>query len=289
MKSGSAYQVEVEAPDGVPVEEVMKRFKNESRRVNVIGEVRRRRYFENYQDMLKRKEKQKHMNKRMAKFDKFTPRLADKIDPHSPVPFGEMFGQGIDDLIGQGGGFGPDSLFGSFDSPFARNPDSNVEPASKERAVGQWGSRKPPSNGVAQARSKGKNVPEAPITARARKAAQAANAQGQQSVSVPGKNVTAKGQPKQKQPTGKNAPGKPGTATPNKAAAAQSGQTAAAAAENGAQQPAQPGTAKSNGAKRHWPSSQQRKNHKQSQQTKATSPPPAKAKAQTQKKAPVAA
>lgn len=36
-----------------------------------------------------------------AKFDKFTPRLADKIDPHSPVPFGEMFGQGIDDLIGQ--------------------------------------------------------------------------------------------------------------------------------------------------------------------------------------------
>lgn len=60
----------------------------------------------------------------------------------------------------QGGGFGPDSLFGSFDSPFARkidNPDSNVEPVSKERAVGQWGSRKPPSNGVAQARSKGKN------------------------------------------------------------------------------------------------------------------------------------
>lgn len=36
-----------------------------------------------------------------AKFDKFIPRLADKIDPHSPVPFGEMFGQGIDDLIGQ--------------------------------------------------------------------------------------------------------------------------------------------------------------------------------------------
>ena len=28
-------------------------------------QVRRRRYFENYQDMLKRKEKQKHMNKRM--------------------------------------------------------------------------------------------------------------------------------------------------------------------------------------------------------------------------------
>ena len=35
-----------------------------------------------------------------AKFDKFTPRLEDKVDPHSPVPFGEMFGQGVDDLIG---------------------------------------------------------------------------------------------------------------------------------------------------------------------------------------------
>lgn len=77
----------------------MKRFKNESRRVNTVMEVRpctkpfrssspetlhdslelaclnacdaiiqvrRRRYFENYQDYLKRKEKQKHMNKRMC-------------------------------------------------------------------------------------------------------------------------------------------------------------------------------------------------------------------------------
>lgn len=35
-----------------------------------------------------------------AKFDKFTPRLEDKVDPHTPVPFGEMFGQGVDDLIG---------------------------------------------------------------------------------------------------------------------------------------------------------------------------------------------
>ena len=30
---------QVEAPEGIPVEEVMKRFKNESRRVNVLGEV----------------------------------------------------------------------------------------------------------------------------------------------------------------------------------------------------------------------------------------------------------
>ncbi len=35
-----------------------------------------------------------------AKFDKFTPRLEDRLDPHSPVPFGEMFGQGVDDMIG---------------------------------------------------------------------------------------------------------------------------------------------------------------------------------------------
>ena len=35
-----------------------------------------------------------------AKFDKFTPRLEDRIDPHVAVPFGEMFGQGVDDMIG---------------------------------------------------------------------------------------------------------------------------------------------------------------------------------------------
>ena len=35
-----------------------------------------------------------------AKFDKFTPRLEDRVDPHTPVPFAEMFGQGVDDLIG---------------------------------------------------------------------------------------------------------------------------------------------------------------------------------------------
>ena len=33
---------------------------------DAIVQVRRRRYFENYQDYLKRKEKQKHMNKRMC-------------------------------------------------------------------------------------------------------------------------------------------------------------------------------------------------------------------------------
>lgn len=35
------------------------------------------------------------------KFEKFIPRLSDKVDNHAAVPFGEMFGQGIDDLIGQ--------------------------------------------------------------------------------------------------------------------------------------------------------------------------------------------
>ena len=35
-----------------------------------------------------------------AKFDKFVPTMEDRIDPHSPVPFGEMFGQGVDDMIG---------------------------------------------------------------------------------------------------------------------------------------------------------------------------------------------
>ena len=91
--------VQIDVPEGIPVDEVMKRFKNESRRVNTVMEVRactkplcnhslyifhgslqlacldgrcaiiqvrRRRYFENYQDYLKRKEKQKHMNKRMC-------------------------------------------------------------------------------------------------------------------------------------------------------------------------------------------------------------------------------
>ncbi len=41
-----------------------------------------------------------HHCARRAKFDKFVPRLEDKVDPHTPVPFGEMFGQGVDDLIG---------------------------------------------------------------------------------------------------------------------------------------------------------------------------------------------
>lgn len=91
--------LQIDVPEGIPVDEVMKRFKNESRRVNTVTEVRpctkpfstpstfvchgtlqlacldgrcaiiqvrRRRYFENYQDYLKRKEKQKHMNKRMC-------------------------------------------------------------------------------------------------------------------------------------------------------------------------------------------------------------------------------
>jgi len=40
---------------------------------------------------------------------------------------------------------------------------------------------------------------EAPLTARARKAAQAVNAQGKQSAAPAGKSVTAKNQPKQKQ------------------------------------------------------------------------------------------
>jgi len=143
MKANT-FQVEIDVPEGIPVDEVMKRFKNESRRVNTVVEVRRRRYFENYQDYLKRKEKQKHMNKRMAKFDKFTPRLEDKVDPHTPVPFGEMFGQGLEDLIG-GAEFGASSLFGGGSSLFTRtidSPDSEAKSEKNESPVGRWGSRK---------------------------------------------------------------------------------------------------------------------------------------------------
>ena len=31
--------VQIDVPEGIPVDEVMKRFKNESRRVNTVGEV----------------------------------------------------------------------------------------------------------------------------------------------------------------------------------------------------------------------------------------------------------
>lgn len=118
-------------------------------------------------------------------------------------------------------------------------------------------------------------VPEAPITARARKAAQAANAQGQQSVSPAGKNVTAKGQPKQKQPN-KKPPGKP------------VGQSAEA--QNGAakQQQAGPGAGKANGAKKQNTNPNQRKNPKQNQQSRPGGPAAAKTNTQAQKKEPVA-
>lgn len=204
MKANT-FQVEIEVPEGIPVDEVMKRFKNESRRVNTVVEVRRRRYFENHQDEIKRKEKQKHMNKRMAKFDKFVPTMEDRIDPHSPVPFGEMFGQGVDDMIG-GAEFGPGSLFGSGSSLFTRtvnNPDSEAKSDSNESPVGRWGSRRASENGAGP-RSKVRNDAEAPLTARARKAAQAANAQGKQSATPAGKSITAKSQPKQKQRQGPN-------------------------------------------------------------------------------------
>lgn len=78
-------------------------------------------------------------------------------------------------------------------------------------------------------------VPEAPLTARARKAAQAINAQGKQSVSPAGKPVTAKNQPKskQRQAPANNGAGKTGALPIN---------------SNGASKAGAPGNAKSGAA-----------------------------------------
>lgn len=68
-------------------------------------------------------------------------------------------------------------------------------------------------------------VPEAPLTARARKAAQAINAQGKQSVSPAGKPVTAKNQPKskQRQAPANNGAGKTGALPINSNGASKAG------------------------------------------------------------------
>ncbi|KAL3146925.1 hypothetical protein ABBQ38_014896 [Trebouxia sp. C0009 RCD-2024] len=298
MKANT-FQVEVDVPEGLPVDEVMKRFKNESRRVNTVLEVRRRRYFENYQDMLKRKEKQKHMNKRMAKFDKFVPRLEDRVDPHTPVPFGEMFGQGVDDLIG-GGEFGASSFFGSGASLFTRsidNPDSEAKSLDRnESPVGRWGSRRTSDNGAA-ARNKAKSAPEAPLTARARKAAQAASAQGKPGVSPAGKPAAAKNQPKSKQrqapanngaaKTGAAPVNSNGTSPSGKAGAPANGKAGAPAGQPKKQVPKQP-KGQAPAPKKRWQTQRQKK--ARAPGAASTDQPTAKAPSQgapAQKKQPV--
>lgn len=112
-------------------------------------------------------------------------------------------------------------------------------------------------------------VPEAPLTARARKAAQAVNAQGKQSVSPAGKPVTAKNQPKskQRQAPANNGAGKTGALPVNSNGASKAGAPAKAGgpAKAGAPANAKQGAAANQpkgqppGPKKRWQTQRQKK------------------------------
>lgn len=229
-----AFQAEVDIPTNeVPDEDVWKQFKNESRRSSSHNELRRRKQFEDHQDYLKRKIRQTHQNRKMQRFDKFLPRLESTQEEHIGATFTDVFADQVDDILGSGdfgsedfasgsfdfgsqdfgsqdfgsqdfgsqdfpSDFGPGPLYGMSASPFLRRVDPQEIGNQGETPIGRWGSRKPSETPPAP-RTPVRNDAEQPLTARARKAAQALNAQAKQSTAAPGQGITAKNQPKQQQ------------------------------------------------------------------------------------------
>eukprot|EP00873_Tetraselmis_striata_P044345 jgi/Tetstr1/464609/TSEL_009364.t2 len=96
MKSKKTYNVEVAVGVDEPADSALRRFRRAVTSSGVIPELRRRRYFENTQDMRKRKVKELRMK------NKKNFRVATWEDTQNtpPAPFADLFGE-PDDIFGE--------------------------------------------------------------------------------------------------------------------------------------------------------------------------------------------
>lgn len=95
IAKAQSYHIEVTSADGEDSEGVFKRFRNTCNLAGMVYEARRRQYFENPQDIKKRKQQEKGMRKMRDQREKF---LNTYEEANTDVPpFTDLF-QGEDDL-----------------------------------------------------------------------------------------------------------------------------------------------------------------------------------------------
>jgi ribosomal protein S21 len=142
IAKGQSYHVEVACGEGEDVEGVFKRFRNTCNLSGMVYEARRRQYFENTQDIKKRKQQEKGLRKMRDQREKFLITY-EEANTDTP-PFTDLF-QGEDDLYDITGSMSIDEeLDDMLDRPAfeqrrrERGPtDLNAEPRSAAEASEQ--------------------------------------------------------------------------------------------------------------------------------------------------------
>eukprot|EP01025_Chloroclados_australasicus_P006949 TRINITY_DN12200_c2_g1_i2.p2 TRINITY_DN12200_c2_g1~~TRINITY_DN12200_c2_g1_i2.p2 ORF type:complete len:146 (-),score=12.40 TRINITY_DN12200_c2_g1_i2:312-749(-) len=104
--SSKCYHVEITVNDREPEDAALRRFRRAVTSAKVVYEVRRRRTFENRQDILKRKTRERGLFKRIPDPETWT----ETRGTMEPSPFGDMFGE-------------PEDIFAA-DAAFNRNQTS---------------------------------------------------------------------------------------------------------------------------------------------------------------------
>eukprot|EP00892_Ulva_mutabilis_P010316 jgi/Ulvmu1/7657/UM038_0086.1 len=89
MKGNKCYHVEISVNEREPEDSALRRFRRAVSSSKVVYEVRRRRTFENPQDIKKRKMKEKGLFKRVPDPESWT----DNRGTMEPSPFGDLFGE----------------------------------------------------------------------------------------------------------------------------------------------------------------------------------------------------
>lgn len=96
MRASDSYHVEIVLGETEPEDSAMRRFRRAVMGSNVIQEARRRRKFEDTQDIKKRKMRERgQWKKRTWKLETY-----DDVQGEEPAPFADLFGE--DDFYGEG-------------------------------------------------------------------------------------------------------------------------------------------------------------------------------------------
>ncbi|CAL5226950.1 g9834 [Coccomyxa viridis] len=101
MKSSQTYHLEIVVGEDEAPENALKRFRWATKSSGLVNEARRRRYFENKQDEIKRRVRDGHMKK--SKRYVPPPTYEDAVTTMEPAPFADLFGDS-EDIFGQQGG-----------------------------------------------------------------------------------------------------------------------------------------------------------------------------------------
>eukprot|EP00192_Tetraselmis_astigmatica_P017829 CAMPEP_0117673122 /NCGR_PEP_ID=MMETSP0804-20121206/14297_1 /TAXON_ID=1074897 /ORGANISM="Tetraselmis astigmatica, Strain CCMP880" /LENGTH=129 /DNA_ID=CAMNT_0005481825 /DNA_START=116 /DNA_END=505 /DNA_ORIENTATION=+ len=93
MKANKAYQLEVAVGPNENTDSALRRFRRAVNEANIIPEVKRRRTFENGQDRMKRKIKERGLRKKRFSRPQTWEQAQTNVDP---APFADMFGDADD-------------------------------------------------------------------------------------------------------------------------------------------------------------------------------------------------